>query len=83
MLTYIYGRMYSTREAAFQVGVDFRTLNRWIAQGKIVAPPVSVIAGIRVRLWSKREIGKLRKRVPSLKFKSSNGRRKKKKGKRA
>jgi excisionase family DNA binding protein len=41
---------YSTSEAADKIGVSFRTVNRWLADGKI-KPSVSVPMGGGRTLW--------------------------------
>ncbi len=53
---------YSTREAAAKIGVALRTVNRWLADGKI-RPAVAVPMGGGRTLWrwSKADIAKARK----------------------
>ncbi len=55
-------RSYSTTQAAAKLGVSFRTLNRWLAQGKI-KPSVAVPMGGGRTLWrwSEVDIAKARK----------------------
>ncbi len=53
-------KVCSTREAATKLGVSLMTLQRYIAAGKIRAPKVQRVGGIRVRLWSTRDIEKVR-----------------------
>ncbi len=55
--------MCTTNEAARRVGVGFATLKRWIAQGKVKAPKLQRLAGVgvRIRLWTARDIARLRK----------------------
>jgi len=43
-------KTYSTREAAAKIGVALRTLNRWLADGKI-RPSVAVPMGGGRTLW--------------------------------
>jgi excisionase family DNA binding protein len=52
---------YSISEAARQLGVQRRTLYKWIREKHIPNPSVQVIAGIRVRFWTEKEMIKLRK----------------------
>ena len=71
---------YSTREAAKILGISFTSMNRYIADKKIPVPPLMEVAGIRARLWSDRDIEKVRTVLPKIK----NGRKlryKKQKGK--
>ena len=64
--------MFSTRQAANELGIDRVTLQRYIAFGKIRPPAVQNICGVRIRLWSRREVERLRKNLPNIK----DGRRK-------
>ena len=51
----------TTREAARAIGVTLLTLQRWISLGKIRAPRIAVIRGRAARLWSARDIDRLRR----------------------
>jgi len=70
--------IFSTRDAAKQLGLDATTLSRYIAAKKVPAPKVVSTGGITVHLWTRRDIERVRKLLPKLK----NGRktRYKKKG---
>jgi len=57
---------YSTRQAAKKLRIDLRTINRYIAAKKIPAPPLSLVGAVRVRLWSNKDIQKVRAILPSL-----------------
>ena len=60
-------KFYTTREAAKLIGIGFRTLNRWIAAGRI-KPSQSVQAGTReMFLWTESEIAAGRKIKATLK----------------
>jgi predicted DNA-binding transcriptional regulator AlpA len=61
---------YSTRQAAKQLGISLPTLSRHIADEKIPVPPVTEVAGMRVRLWSEQDIEGVRKILPKI----ANGR---------
>jgi excisionase family DNA binding protein len=61
---------YSTREAAGQLGLDWRTIQRYIAARKIPAPPVEEIGGGKVRIWTDADIERVRKLLPKI----ANGR---------
>jgi hypothetical protein len=57
---YQYG--LSTRQAAAKMGVSFRTLNRWIAEGKIEASQgIPLTNGGCLWLWSDADIARGRK----------------------
>ncbi len=55
-------RSYSTRQAAAKLGISFRTLNRWLALGKVrssVAVPLG--GGRTLWRWTEADIAKARK----------------------
>jgi hypothetical protein len=58
---------HSTREAAKKLGLSFTSLNRYIAAKKIPFPPLTRVGGVRVRLWSDKDIAKVRAVLPTLK----------------
>jgi len=58
---------HSTREAATKLRLSFTSLNRYIAAKKIPFPPLSRVGGVRVRLWSDKDIAKVRAVLPKLK----------------
>jgi excisionase family DNA binding protein len=52
----------STREAAKRLGVSLMTLQRYIADRNwIKAPALQKVGGVRVRLWSDRDIARAKK----------------------
>lgn len=55
-------KTYSTSEAAKKIGISLRTVNRWLARGKI-KPSVAVPMGGERTLWrwSEGDIAKARK----------------------
>jgi hypothetical protein len=57
----------STRDAAKKLGLSFTSLNRYIAAKKISPPPLVRVGGVRVRLWSNKDIAKVRALLPKLK----------------
>jgi hypothetical protein len=57
----------STRDAAKKLGLSFTSLNRYIAAKKIPLPPLVRVGGVRVRLWSDKDIAKVRAILPKLK----------------
>jgi excisionase family DNA binding protein len=65
-------RAYSTRQAAKKLGISLMTLQRYLAAKKIVAPKVRMVGGVRVRLWTDKDVEQTRKVLSKLK----NGRRK-------
>jgi predicted site-specific integrase-resolvase len=52
----------STRQAAKLLGISLMTLQRYIADGNwIKAPGLQKVGGVRVRLWSDRDIARAKK----------------------
>jgi hypothetical protein len=51
----------STRDAAEKLGVTLLTLQRHVSAKTVEAPPLVKIGGVKVRLWSDRDIEKARK----------------------
>ena len=60
----------STMQVAKKLGMSNATLSRYILMGKVPAPPETMVAGIRLRLWSESDIERLRDALP----KAKNGR---------
>jgi predicted DNA-binding protein (UPF0251 family) len=55
-------KTYSTRQAAAKMRVSFRTLNRWLADGKIKpSTAIKMPNGRTLWLWTDRDIAKGRK----------------------
>jgi len=55
-------KTYSTRMAAKKMGVSFRTLNRWLALGKIKpSKAIQMPNGRTLWLWSTADVAKGRK----------------------
>jgi predicted site-specific integrase-resolvase len=52
--------MLSTVQAARRVGIGRDTLHRWMKDGRVIGPEITTIGGVKVRLWSDRDIRKLR-----------------------
>jgi hypothetical protein len=57
----------STRDAAKKLGVTILTLQRHVSAKTVEAPPLQKIGGVKVRLWSERDIEKARKVLASTK----------------
>ena len=51
-------------------------LQRAIRDGKVKAPPLTRVGGVKIRLWSDKDVERARKQMSKLK--PTNGRRKKK-----
>jgi predicted site-specific integrase-resolvase len=57
----------STRDAAKKLGVSIVTLQRHVAAGTVDAPPLQKVGGVKVRLWSGRDIERARKKLAAVK----------------
>ena len=67
----------STEKAARVVGINQRTLQRWMRAGRVKAPKPRLRNGQGIRLWSKADIEQLRK-VKERTYRKGRGRKKKK-----
>ncbi len=63
-------KMFSTRQAAQQLGISFTALNRYIGLGKITVPAVTILGTAKVRVWTEDDIQKVRDALPKI----ANGR---------
>jgi excisionase family DNA binding protein len=63
-------KQYSTREAAKKLGLSLLSIQRYIAAGKIPAPPVLNVGGGKLRIWTDQEIEHVRELLPKI----ANGR---------
>jgi excisionase family DNA binding protein len=61
---------YSTREAAKKLGLHLVTIQTYIAEGKIPAPPLLDVGGNKLRMWTDQDIETVRKLLPKI----ANGR---------
>jgi excisionase family DNA binding protein len=50
---------YSISEAARQLGIQRRTLYKWIREKLVPAPSARVVAGTRIRFWTEKGMAKL------------------------
>jgi DNA-binding transcriptional MerR regulator len=63
-------KQYSTREVAKKLGLDIRSIQRYLAKGKIPAPPTQVLGGGKFRVWTDKDIELVRETLPKI----ANGR---------
>ena len=61
---------FSTRQAAKLLGLPLTTLARYIAKGKVPTPKTVSLGGMRVHLWTKADIERVRALLPKI----ANGR---------
>ena len=71
-------KTYSTRQVAELLGIHWVTLHQWIKRGKVIPPKITHVGRVKVRLWTQREVDRLRKERPRLYYQGKNGRRKSK-----
>lgn len=62
--------MFSTREAAKKLGLQTRTLSRYIQAGKIPAPKMVKSGGMTLHLWTEKDIENAYELLPKI----ANGR---------
>lgn len=67
----------TTAEAAGKAGIHPVTLQRWIAARKIEAPKPTLIGAVGYRLWSTKDVLRLKK-VKNAIYRKGRGRKKKK-----
>ena len=53
-------KTYSVSEAARLLGVDRRTLQRWVQNHRIPTPTARIVAGALVKSWTEEEMLKLK-----------------------
>ncbi len=51
----------STQKAARLTGIGQATLQRWVKTRKLKAPKLTRVGGVAVRLWSEREVDRIRR----------------------
>jgi len=61
---------YSSRQAAKQLGLHLGTLQRYIAEGKIPAPPLLQVGAGKLRIWTNQDIETVKAILPKI----ANGR---------
>jgi len=69
---------YSTSEAARKLGIHPITLHRWVLKGRINAPKKQRIGGVVVRLWTDRDVERVRK-YKQARYRKGRGRKPKRK----
>ena len=70
-------RTYSTAQVAKMVGVNRVTLQRWLLAGKIAEPRRIRNGGINARIWTDRDVERVRK-YKTAHYRKGRGRKKKK-----
>ena len=58
---------HSTREAADKLGIALVTLQGHVAKKTFPAPPLVKVGGVKVRLWTARDIDRARKVLAGIK----------------
>ena len=65
-------------EAARKVGIHLATLQRWVAAKKLKTPKLTLRGSHSVRLWTQKDIARLRELKKEI-YRRGRGRKKKKK----
>ena len=60
-------RRFSTTEVAKMLGLHQPNLQRAIRDGKVKAPPLTRVGGVKVRLWSEKDVERARKALKKRK----------------
>lgn len=60
-------KSYSTREAAKRLGIALVTLQGHVAKRTFAPPPLTNVGGVRVRLWTDKDIRRARKAMAGIK----------------
>ena len=63
-------KQYSTREVAEKLGLHLVTIQTYIAEGKIPAPPLLKVGKGKLRIWTDEDIESVRQMLPKI----ANGR---------
>jgi excisionase family DNA binding protein len=63
-------KQYSTREVAEKLGLHLVTIQTYIAEGKIPAPPLLKVGKGKLRIWTDEDIESVRQILPKI----ANGR---------
>jgi DNA-binding transcriptional MerR regulator len=71
----------TTAEAAKKADIHLATLQRWIAAGKVAAPKATLIGAVGYRLWSSKDVERLKKVKEGI-YRKGRGRKPKPKAKR-
>jgi len=68
-------KTFSTLEVAKSVGVSKNTILSWLRQGKLPEPKRITQGGVELRLWSTRDLERVRK-FKGLNYRKGRGRKK-------
>lgn len=62
--------LFTTRQAAKNLGISVAALSRYVSSGKVPAPQITDIGGKPVHAWTEQQIENVRKLLPKI----ANGR---------
>lgn len=63
-------RTYSTAQAAKKLRLSLMSIHRYMKAGKIPVPPMQRVGNVKVRLWTDKDIERVRALLPKI----ANGR---------
>jgi excisionase family DNA binding protein len=69
-------KTFSTLEVARLVGVTSATLHRWIREKRVPAPPLETLGKMRIRIWSRTDVEKV-KAYKAERYRKGRGRKRK------
>ena len=69
-------RTYSTKQVAGMVGINRVTLQRWLLSGKLAEPRRVSSGGVDFRVWTDRDVERVRK-YKAAHYRKGRGRKKK------
>ncbi len=72
-------RTYSTAEAAQRIGINRVTLQRWLIDGRVKEPKKVSMGGVQVRIWTDRDVERLRE-FKQRNYRKGRGRKRKSRG---
>jgi plasmid maintenance system antidote protein VapI len=64
-------KVFSTTKAAEKLGMHRVNLQNAIRQGKVIAPKLSKVGGVSVRLWTNSDIDRARKAMTTTRKKKN------------
>ena len=67
--------MYSTAQVAQKIGVDKKTLLRWLYAGKVSEPRIVRTPGSTIRVWGEADVARV-ERFKDLNYRKGRGRKK-------
>jgi len=74
-IRYVVAKTYSTKEVAQAIGINRVTLQRWLLAGRVSEPRRVTQGGVDLRLWTDRDLERVRK-YKAAHYRKGRGRKK-------